>query len=245
MTMFNARLGWWLGNPRHGLTYGKSSPNLGLLYYLNDLLGNTTDRSDYVNLSDGGHFDNLGVYELVRRRCRYIIACDAEQDGNLTFGALGNAVRKCRNDFGVNIQLEPAAIRPASPGERSRVHCVMGTIEYQDGQRGRLLYLKSSLTGDEPADVLEYAARRTSFPHQSTANQWFDESQFESYRALGYHIAMTTLGDTVEAVSAEDVGALFEELEQRLREAARNREPLNRRRAPRPERPSGSVTVTR
>lgn len=245
MTMFNARLGWWLGNPRHELTYGKSSPNLGLLYYLNDLLGNTTDRSDYVNLSDGGHFDNLGIYELVRRRCRYIIACDAEQDGSLTFGALGNAVRKCRNDFGVNIQLEPAAIRPAKAGERSRVHCVMGTIVYQDGNRGKLLYIKSSLTGDEPADVLEYAARRTSFPHQSTANQWFDESQFESYRALGYHIAMSTLRDTVEAVSAEDIGSLFTELEKRLHEAAKNPEPVNRRHSPRPERPSGSVAATR
>ena len=201
MTTFNVRLGWWMGNPRHRRSYQFSSPRyLGLAYLLNELTGNSDDRSQYVNLSDGGHFDNLGIYELVRRRCRWIIACDAEQDGKLAFGGLGNAIRKCRADFGVDIELGTTGIRlfePNEPGARS-MHCAVGTVHYGPNSKGTLVYLKSSLTGDEPSDVLEYRSRQPLFPHQSTGDQWFDESQFESYRALGQHVAMQVLGPKSE-----------------------------------------------
>jgi hypothetical protein len=201
MTMFNVRLGWWMGNPRHRRSYQFSSPRyLGLAYLLNELTGNSDDRSQYVNLSDGGHFDNLGIYELVRRRCRWIIVCDAEQDGKLAFGGLGNAIRKCRADFGVDIELGTSGIsrfEPDKPGVRA-VHCAVGTVHYGPNSKGTLVYLKSSLTGDEPSDVLEYRSRQPLFPHQSTGDQWFDESQFESYRALGQHVAMQVLGPKSE-----------------------------------------------
>ena len=87
--MFNVRLGWWLGNPRARYTWRYSSPRIGLTYMLGELFGITSTSSNYVSLSDGGHFENLGIYELVRRRCRYIIVGDAEQDGDFTFGGLG------------------------------------------------------------------------------------------------------------------------------------------------------------
>ena len=74
-------------------------------------MGRTNDADSHVHLSDGGHFDNSGVYELVRRRCRYIIIGDGEQDGNLTFESLGGAVRKCRADFGVEIDIDPRRIQ--------------------------------------------------------------------------------------------------------------------------------------
>jgi hypothetical protein len=205
MTMFNVRLGWWLGNPRHAATWTRSSPRLGLTYLVNELLGNTKSTSAFVNLSDGGHFENLGIYELVRRHCRLIIACDAEQDGDLTFSGLGNAIRKCRTDFGVEIEfLGPSlsAFAPSrasgpsgpqeAPGADDRryapAHWLEAVIRYPSGDQGRLIYIKSSLTGDEPGDVFEYSRRVRKFPHESTADQFFDESQFESYRKLGYHI---------------------------------------------------------
>jgi hypothetical protein len=205
MTMFNVRLGWWLGNPRHMVTWTRSSPRLGLAYLVNELLGNTKSTSAFVNLSDGGHFENLGIYELVRRHCRLIIACDAEQDGDLTFSGLGNAIRKCRTDFGVEIEfLGPSlsAFAPSrasgpsgpqeAPGADDRryapAHWLEAVIRYPSGDQGRLIYIKSSLTGDEPGDVFEYSRRVRKFPHESTADQFFDESQFESYRKLGYHI---------------------------------------------------------
>jgi hypothetical protein len=227
LTVFDARLGWWLGNPRWRDASRRPGPAFALWYLLAELLGQTTARSKFVNLSDGGHFDNLGLYELVRRRCRYIIIGDGEQDGDLTFGSLGGAIRKCRADFGVEIDIDPDPIRIVDGF--SRAHCVVGTITYPerdtgtpvsiggdraqpitDKARGWILYLKSSLTGDEPADVIEYRSRNPTFPHQSTSDQFFSESQFESYRRLGLHIVRDALegvprqlaiGDSAELVS--------------------------------------------
>ena len=78
MTMLNARLGLWFGNPARA-KWRRSGPNFAF-YLLGELLGRTTNKRQYVNLSDGGHFENLGAYELVRRRCRYIVVCDAGAD---------------------------------------------------------------------------------------------------------------------------------------------------------------------
>jgi hypothetical protein len=193
MALFNVRLGCWLGNTSHKTSWKKSSPRLGLTYLINELTGNTDDTSWFINLSDGGHFENLGLYELVRRRCKYVIVSDAEEDSRFSFNGLGNAIRKCRTDFGVDIRLDPDQLRPVAGVGRSRTHCAVGEIIYSPDVRGILVYIKTSLTGDEPGDVLEYKLRQSVFPHQSTANQFFDESQFESYRALGQHTAMVIL----------------------------------------------------
>ncbi len=200
LTVFNVRLGSWIGNPRHRRCWTRSGPILGLGYLLVELIGAANNKSSYVYLSDGGHFENLGIYELVRRRCRYIVACDAGQDATFSFDDLGNAVRKCRSDFGVEIEIDLSSIRPragAESGSRALngAHCAVGTIHYPDACRGTLIYIKASLTGDEPADVQEYAALHPEFPHQSTADQFFDESQFESYRRLGYHIGRSVFAD--------------------------------------------------
>jgi hypothetical protein len=205
MTVFNVRLGWWLGNPA-GSKPSSNGPTFGLVYTLAELFGTTSSESTFVNLSDGGHFDNLGLYELVRRRCRYIIVCDAEQDDGLEFGGLATVIRMCRTDFGAEIKicLSQIARQPDDKPECfSGCHHAVGDITYADGTTGKLVYLKSSLTGnDEPADVLGYHKKVAQFPHESTADQWFGESQFESYRALGYHIADKALGDGRAPLSA-------------------------------------------
>jgi hypothetical protein len=164
-----------------------------LFYLLSELLGFANTSRKYVNLSDGGHFDNLGLYELVRRRCQYIVVCDAEQDQAYSLQGLGNAIRKCRIDFGVVITWgrgEIEAVTPDKETKLSKSHIAVGRILYPGvREEGRILYLKSSIAGkDEPPDVLEYLKRFSDFPHQSTGDQFFDESQFESYRALGQHI---------------------------------------------------------
>jgi predicted acylesterase/phospholipase RssA len=207
MTVFNVRLGWWLRNPRWPKVWARPSGGLSLRELLYELLGMTTDRREWVYLSDGGHFENLGIYELVRRRCRFIIACDAGQDGAVTFGDLGNAIEKCRADFGVDIEIDVSKIRPAPGRAMSEWHCAVGSIRYDRQKRedvaGTLLYIKSSLTGNEPTDVLRYAAEHPAFPHESTNDQFFDESQFESYRALGYHIAHEVFGPALAKGAAE------------------------------------------
>jgi hypothetical protein len=217
MTVFNVRLGWWIGNTRHKIGKARRSPGLGLAYTFVELFGLTDDRRRFVNLSDGGHFDNLGVYELIRRSCRYIVVCDAGQDEKSICEDLGDLVRRCRTDFGVEIDIAVDRIRQRDASGRSQSHCVVGKINYLNLPRrvgetlmteddkqplvpggkpayetGYLIYIKPSLTGDEPQDVLEYARRVDQFPHESTADQWFGESQFESYRTLGMHITERT-----------------------------------------------------
>jgi hypothetical protein len=209
MTIFNVRLGWWLANPRvlaedgrklngsKGQSihpYPKPSPHFSLLQLISELLGAVNDTSKYVMLSDGGHFDNMGVYELVRRRCRYIVICDSEEDAQRRLQGIGMAIRKCRIDFGAEIELDLRPLQNGDDGEFSTAHCVVGTITYPEtpDDAGIVVYIKSSLTGDEPTDVLNYKKEDADFPNDSTMNQWFTESQFESYRRLGHHVGMAT-----------------------------------------------------
>ena len=205
LTVFNVRLGHWVGNPMHASTWHSSGPGFGGLYLVSELLGMTNGRTRYVYLSDGGHFENLGIYELVRRRCRYVVASDAGQDGRCGFEDLGNAIRKCYTDFGVRIEIEVEAMRSDEKTRRARRCFSVGQIHYPDGMTGTLVYLKPALTDRTPADVLNYALQNTAFPHESTADQWFSEAQFESYRKLGYSIGMRLFG-TKQIVAAAHAG---------------------------------------
>jgi hypothetical protein len=158
----------------------------------------------------------MGLYELVRRRCRYIVLCDAEEDPDYKFAGLGMAIRKCRIDFGTEIDIDPSAIIPSGIPKRSQAHCAVGKINYKDGPKGTLVYIKASLTGDEPKDVLQYAVGEDSFPHERTADQWFSESQFESYRVLGYEAAEATIDPArrwqTGNLDTYDLGSLFADL---------------------------------
>ena len=193
MTLFNVRLGAWLGNPgpAGNATYHKSSPGNAALHVAREAFGLTDDDSPYVYLSDGGHFENLGLYEMVLRRCHLIVVSDAGCDTDCCLEDLGNAIRKIRIDLGVPIDMTRFDIHSRKAGPVGR-HCAIGEILYDkvDGphaRRGLLLYIKPAITGDEPRDVFNYAHTCPEFPHESTGDQWFSESQFESYRMLGLH----------------------------------------------------------
>jgi hypothetical protein len=197
MTLFDVRLGQWLGNPRNPKTWQRATPRFGLTYLLNELFAGTNDDAAYIYLSDGGHFENMALYELVKRRCGLIIVCDAEADDCYGFSGLGNAIRKCRIDMGIDIALDLTEITPPKVGEPSAKHCAIGTIHYEtvdvNAPSGTIIYFKASLTGDEPSDIRNYHTIHGQFPHESTIDQWFSESQFESYRVLGYHEVMTSV----------------------------------------------------
>ncbi|WP_205748314.1 patatin-like phospholipase family protein [Dyadobacter bucti] len=187
LTVFNVRLGWWIGNPRLK-TWKKPEPPSGLAYIVKDLIGKSDVDSNYVNLSDGGHFDNMGLYELIRRRCSTIILGDAEEDSGATCEGLANAIRRCRIDFGVEITIKTDGITVKDELTKfSKAHIAEGDIKYPEGWTGKLIYIKSALTGDESTDIREYNLQNPAFPQQSTGDQFFDEAQFESYRKLGYH----------------------------------------------------------
>jgi hypothetical protein len=196
LTLFNVRLGWWVPNTR--LKPSTNRRLFGAYALLRELLGQPGDTGWFVNLSDGGHFENLALYELVRRKCRMIIVGDGEQDGELTFGSLGNVIRMCENDFGARISLDVSAIRKKDKNGFSGAHCAVGYVKYEDRSYGTIIYLKSSMTGDEPTDLHQYKADNAAFPHESTGDQFFSEAQFESYRRLGVHIAETALANAAD-----------------------------------------------
>jgi hypothetical protein len=191
LTMFNVRLGWWIRNPRRQFPQKNpaSSPVFGIIRLVMELCGAVNDTARYVYLTDGGHFDNMGLYELVRRRCRTIVICDGEQDTHLQFDGLGQSVRKIRLDFGVEIDLKDVCRMKnddSNPG-----HVVIGSVIYPEdpAHPGTVIYIKTSLDGDEPVDIINYKREDPSFPQDTTLNQFFTESRFESYRTLGAHIA--------------------------------------------------------
>ncbi len=213
LTLFNVRLGWWIANPKDRYYWKqKGSARWSLLYLLHELFGHASKDSALVYLSDGGHFENLGIYELVRRRCEYIVAIDASCDPQFQFDDLSNAIRKIRTDFGIEIDIETSALIPNPSTHLSHYHCAVGTIHYEqiypNASPGWLLYIKPSLTNDEPTDIGHYAATNLPFPHQSTKDQWFNESQFESYRRLGQHITR----EVFQAVSTDRMASSLSDL---------------------------------
>src|SRR5262249_3875394 len=109
MMLFNVRLGLWLPNPATASTYdlSRAKPPNALVTLFRELVGLSSDQDKAVYLSDGGHFENLGLYEMVRRRCRHIVVVDAGADPNAEFGDLGNAVHKIRVDHNIAIVFHP------------------------------------------------------------------------------------------------------------------------------------------
>ena len=211
LTLFNVRLGWWLGNPgRAGeKTWMRKGPRYSVGPLFSEALGNTTDRYKYVNLSDGGHFENLGLYEVVLRRCHFIVVSDGGEDPECSFVDLGEAVRKIRIDFGIPIEFGPMSIysRNALASLKGPGHnCAIGRIRYSvvDGDGapdGVLVYIKPACYGDEPRDIYEYFKSHPTFPHESTSDQFFSESQFESYRMLGCYTMTRICPDHVRNFS--------------------------------------------
>jgi hypothetical protein len=248
LTMFNARLGWWLGNPGPigKETFTKAGPEHAHAALFREATGLTNDRSAWVFLSDGGHFENLGLYEMVLRRCRYIIVCDATTDDKYAFDDLGNAVRKIRIDLGIPIDFDAIQIEPSDPknpgAAQIRRYCAIGNIRYsavddpsrstgsrKDPEDGLLLYIKPVVYEDCPVDIRNYGKTNPAFPHESTGDQFFSETQFESYRALGTHCIGQILGEGAENLSIE---TFFTAAETYVKTGAANRRKRRRAKSP-------------
>ena len=190
MAMLNIRLGYWLRQPRADgaapAWWEAWLPPTGWLYFAHELLGTMDGRQQYLNLSDGGHIENLGLYELLRRRCKTIIAIDGEADPEHRFEGLLTLVRLARIDLGVTLAPRLDELRLDAHGD-TRSHFIVTAIRYADGSCGWLLYIKLSMTGNEGEWLNQYRRQHASFPHETTAQQLYSEPQFEAYRALGEH----------------------------------------------------------
>jgi hypothetical protein len=220
MTLLNVRLDYWAPNPWYvqASSYLKrllaNAGRPGPRYLLREALGQLHARGAFVNLSDGGHVENLGIYELLRRRCKVIVCADAEQDPTMSCASLNKLIRYARIDLGIEIDINTDPLNLDEKTNFTERHWTIGTIKYGKARKndkgemvgrdetGYLLYVKSSMTGDEAPYVKDYRSRNPAFPQETTADQFFDEAQFESYRALGYH----AMNGALKAMMEVDVG---------------------------------------
>jgi hypothetical protein len=222
LTFLNIRLGYWMANPKFpalgtDLWSGLQAAVKRRWFLINETFGKLDENAPYIYLTDGGHNENLGAYELLRRGCKLIIVVDAEADPEYSFSSLLRLERYARIDLGIRIDLPWPDIRDANrtldkiyaDGEKSpRVHgphAAIGRINYNNGVKGTLLYIKSSMSGDEPDYVKDYKRRNNQFPQETTLDQFFSEEQMEVYRALGFH-AVERLLDGADDVAWVSTG---------------------------------------
>ena len=151
-----------------------------------------TDRKIYV--TDGGHYDNLGLVEALRSRPRHIVVLDASADLVDTFGTLGEAIATARMDLQVDITFDPRRMRKTPP-DRAKAAWGSGQARHPDGAITELYLVKAALTDDLPWDIETYLGRHTAFPTTSTGDQLYGEWDFEAYRSLGRHLTSRLFED--------------------------------------------------
>ncbi|WP_139044187.1 hypothetical protein [Allomesorhizobium alhagi] len=234
LALLNLRLGFWLRNPKHVILAAKqldeakpsadstdqsakfSWEDILRLYLFAEAFGRLRSDSSRIYITDGGHIDNIGLYQLLKRRCKFIVVIDAEADPGMNFGAFADVQRFARIDEGVLISLDWWPVRTAAlarsadrskpvsrDSEAHNQHFAVGRIIYEDGQEGILVYVKATVTGDEPDYVLDYERRYPNFPHEATSDQFFSEEQMEAYRALGFHAMRVALDKSEIAADAK------------------------------------------
>jgi hypothetical protein len=202
MTLLNMRLGLWVGNPsRPGWRRLRSIPTFLMAGFYLAFSKHRRD-SKFLELTDGGHFENLGLYELVRRKLEIVLIVDGEEDPSISLSSLVSATRRIEQDFGARLDFpsgetgpERLVMYPSSSGypagvKYAKAPFLVGTLAYNDGSHGVLIYVKSTVIRQMDFTTAGYLANNPSFPHQTTVDQFFDPDQFDAYRFLGYESGM-------------------------------------------------------
>jgi Patatin-like phospholipase len=187
----NVRLGVWVPNPRRLKAFSdrrRVYPRPRPSYLLRELVGRSRVNARFLYVTDGGHYDNTGVMELLRRGCTEVHCFDASND---RFEAIGDLVALARSELDVEIDLDFSKLRPEPKTGLAEADCVTGTIRYpvKGAPAGRLHYARPVLTEDAPADALAYHQQDPRFPHDPTLDQLYTDQRFEAYRALGLRVA--------------------------------------------------------
>jgi len=204
--MANIRLGVWIVNPRRLDEASQGGRRVGkprILYLLREIVGTNHLDAKYLYVSDGGHYENLGLVEQLRRGCEWVVCIDAAGDKVDTFQTLGGAIAIARSELGVDVRIHPAeamATIPLDTGAKhqpwvKQAHC-MGTIHYPTGEVGHLLYIKAGVPPDAPWDVRSFAEANAGFPTDPTLDQLYTAERLEAYRALGEFVTERALTDS-------------------------------------------------
>ena len=186
MALFNVRLGYWIPN------LGKSKPTsgrgVGFDYLLKEMAGQMNENLPFLNLSDGGHIENLGVYELLRRKCKFIICVHGGASLGTERGDLQRLQRYARIDLGIELEYDLSDLQP-DIARQVRAYAILVKIKYSADETGWMIYLKPAITGGEPPYVLDFRYAVPDFPNEGLLDQAYSEEKFEAYRALGEWLA--------------------------------------------------------
>jgi hypothetical protein len=226
LAIANARLGAWLPNPYfvalkcadlENWTIPGLPARRRLSYFAREIFAIHPSTGRMLLCTDGGHYDNLGLVELLRRRCRSIFCIDASGDSQPLGDALAGAITLAREELGVDItltsealelipggwqQLEPAGSLTDLNAPLSKGEIIVGDITYPAVPRrsrrggpayyeqtsGTIVFAQAVLTPDMPYELLDFPQGDPGFPHDSTGDQWFNAGQFDSYQRLGHFI---------------------------------------------------------
>jgi hypothetical protein len=213
LATFNLRLGVWLPSPRyleHVAVGDAPSPGLRrLTLVLREVFGSYDKQDRFLYVTDGGHVENLGVVELLRRRCETVFCFD----GSGGPSTLVEGIRLAYEELGVEIEFpdgyeqvregsaapDPAIAKDVA-ARLAATSVLVGTVRYPaladdlPEQTGTIVYARSVLTRSTPGQILEHAARNARFPNDPTGDQWFDVEQFNNYVALGREVGEAAIG---------------------------------------------------
>jgi hypothetical protein len=212
MALFNLRLGVWLPNlsssaGSNGRQSTARSREFGALYTLREGLGLAKRRSRHIHVSDGGHWENLGLVELMRRRCSHILVIDASASNRGALSDIARAAALARAELGAELHLDPRCTVPASETGLADRPVAVGSVRYPDGSVGQIYYARCCLWPGAPVDLQVFREVDKRFPQHPTTNQFLTGEQFEAYRALGWAVAADTLEAarlSATSIDAED-----------------------------------------
>jgi hypothetical protein len=198
ITLANVRLGMWMPNPAYidntlRLPAKPGYPRRRLNYLLKELFRLYDPDDLYLYITDGGHWENLGLVELTRRQCREIFCIDAAGVDPAHFSTIAEAITLAAQECGARIELPYDELRAAADSSKSPFDCTVGVIHYADHSIGVLWYMRSALTATENSRLLAYKEQNPIFPNDPTVDQFFNTERFECYRLLGYDVAQHAL----------------------------------------------------
>jgi len=202
MALANIRLGVWVPNPRWVAKRGRPSKFLSRprpSYLLREFVGRNSVDAKYLYVTDGGHYENLGLVELLRRGCTQIYCLDASGVGGdgAELGALGEAIALARSELQVEIEFDgepggnPEELKPDADSHLSKSDVITGKIKFppssegEEGLEGKLIYVRNTMTDEAPWDVRAHNEADPRFPNNPTVDQLYTDQKFEAYRVLG------------------------------------------------------------
>ena len=181
-----------------GLLYHALQPTLGMLYA--EAAGHTSYRTTWMCVTDGGHYDNLGLVEALQRArglgITNILVLDASGDKANTWFTLGGSVALARSDAATEIVINPMTMIIPPEGAAPKLASgevaspwAHGTFTCQPpngtGQPSRIVVCKLGWWTGAPWDVRAYALGHSTYPTDSTLEQLYDSAEFDAYRELG------------------------------------------------------------